>query len=96
MNRRDLLKKGLFSLGVIALSQVASSLGAYAANVVKAAPGKLGYRDVSKFPHKNCENCKHFKAESSECVLISMRKQMKADQVLVDKAGHCNMWIAIK
>lgn len=95
MNRRDLLKKSLLSLGALALVNLASAVNALASVAVKALPGKLGYREESRFPQKRCDNCKSYNAQSSECVLQAMRNAMKAQQVLVEKAGHCNMWAKI-
>lgn len=95
MNRRDLLKKCLFSLGTLALLQLSSLENSMASVVLKALPGKLGYREVSKFPNKKCQSCKHYKADSGECVLAAMRNVMKANVVLVEPQAHCNMWAKI-
>lgn len=95
MNRRELLQKSLFSLGALALVQLSSIASSMASVVVKALPGKLGYQAVSKFPHKKCENCKSYQAQSGECVLLAMKNVMKADQVLVESGGHCQMWAKV-
>lgn len=97
MRRRDFLQKSLFSFITLSFWQISSSL---AAVVLEASVGKLGYKVKSPFEQKNCLNCKNYKAhaekDSGECVLIAMKKLMKADVVIVREEAYCNMWAAIK
>lgn len=95
MERRDFLKRSFLGLGAILVASVANISNSVASVILKAVPGKLGYREKSSFPQKSCENCKNYKAESGECVLLAMRNVMKADVVLVEKAGYCNMWAKV-
>lgn len=82
-------------MGAFAIVELASLTNLVAAAAVKVIPGKLGYQEVSKFPQKRCENCKNYRAETGECVLLAMKNVMKAEHVLVDRDGHCNMWAKI-
>jgi len=94
MDRREFFRKSILGLGAFFLMNKS-----FAKVVQKAAEGSLGYKNESRFPNKNCQNCKHYKmsedGESGECVLLPMKKMMKADVVLVDPKGHCNMWAKI-
>lgn len=101
MKRRDFLKSTLLLAAVSSVVGKATGLfnEAYAAGV-KAAPGKLGYKDVSPQAKngKTCETCKHFKASpaagagNGECTLPAMQNAMKAKPVFVASPGYCNMW----
>lgn len=99
MNRRDLLKKSLLGFGAFFMINAAGLINSVASVVLKAREGALGYKDVSRFPSKSCDNCRHFKVrdgeEFGECVLVAMKNLMKADVVLVAPKGHCNMWAKI-
>lgn len=100
MERRRFLKKGLFGLAALMMANVAQVANSFAAVVLNAEVGKLKYKEKSSFPNKNCLNCAHYKERAGkdlgECNLPLMKKQMKADVVLVDKEAHCSMWAAIK
>lgn len=99
MNRRDFVKKSLLSFGAFFIINAAGLANSLASVVLKAREGSLGYKDVSRFLNKKCDNCRHFKPrdgeEAGECVLMAMKNLMKADVVLVAPKGHCNMWAKI-
>jgi anaerobic selenocysteine-containing dehydrogenase len=103
MKRREFLKSTLILAAVSTIVGKASGIFSNVAHAaaVKAAIGKLGYKDVSpqKANGKQCSTCKHFKASpeagagNGECVLAAMKNAMKpATQVWVANEGYCNMW----
>ncbi len=101
MKRRDFLKSTLLFAAVSTVAGKATGLfnNALAAGV-KAAPGKLGYKDVSPQAKngKTCGTCKHYKAHAEagkaagECTLPAMQSAMKSKPVFVLEAAYCNMW----
>jgi hypothetical protein len=101
MKRRDFLKSTFLLAAVSTVVGKATGLfnEALAAGI-KAAPGKLGYKDVSPQAKngKTCGTCKHYKASAAagagngECTLPAMQNAMKAKPVYVTEAGYCNMW----
>lgn len=101
MKRRDFLKSTLLLAAVSSVAGKAAGLfnNAYAAGV-KAAVGKLGYKEVSPQAKngKTCATCKHYKANkeagagAGECVLPAMQTAMKAKPVFVGDGAYCNMW----
>lgn len=99
MDRRNFLKKSILGLGAFLVINGAAAISGFAASIVEASEGKLGYKLESRFPSKNCLNCKSYqqreKEEMGQCILTAMKKVMKAEVVLVEKAGHCNMWAKI-
>jgi hypothetical protein len=100
MERRRFLKKGFLGLAALMVMNIAQVAGSFAAVVLKVDAGKLKYKEKSSFPQKNCLNCAHYQErpgeDLGECSLPVMKRQMKADVVLVDKEGHCSMWAPIK
>lgn len=105
MKRRDFLKSTVFFAAVSTIVGKASGLfnEALAAAGVKAAVGKLGYKEVSpQAPKKLCSNCKQFKANAAagagygECILAAMKNAngAKDKSVYVTEGGYCNMWAA--
>lgn len=101
MKRRDFLKSTMLLAAVSSVVGKASGLfnEALAAGI-KAAPGKLGYKDVSPQVKngKTCSTCKQFKANAAagagngECTLPAMQTAMKSKPVFVTEGGYCNMW----
>lgn len=93
MKRREFLKSTLLFAAVSTVAGKASGLF-NTAHAVPAAPGKLGYKDVSpqKAANKMCSTCKHFK--DGNCVLPAMINAMgkPKDGVQVKPEGYCNMW----
>lgn len=98
MKRRDFLKSTLLLAAVSSVVGKATGLFNVAqAAGVKAAPGKLGYKDVSPQAGKGktCGTCKHYKAGAAgegQCTLPAMLTAMKSKEVVVKEAGYCNMW----
>ncbi len=101
MKRRDFLKSTFLLAAVSTVVGKATGLfnEALAAGI-KAAPGKLGYKDVSPQAKngKSCATCKQYKANAAggagngECILPAMQNAMKSKPVFVAEAGYCNMW----
>lgn len=101
MKRREFLKSSLLLAAVSTVVGKATGLfnNAFAVGV-KAAVGKLGYKEVSpqKDKGKECKTCKHFKANAEagagagECTLVAMQTAMKAKPVFVGEGAYCNMW----
>src|SRR5687768_6445301 len=92
MKRREFLKSTLLLAAVSTVVGKATGLFNQAlAAGVWAAPGKLGYKEVSPQADKGkaCNTCKHFKAGKDgegQCTLPAMQTAMKSKEVLV-KAG---------
>lgn len=101
MNRRDFFKNTMISIAVSVSGGINKVLAKAVESTksVRALVGKLGYREESKLPTKNCLNCKSYKIikdnKDGECELVSMRKVMKSDLVIVNPKGHCVMWAKI-
>ncbi len=101
MKRRDFLKSTfLFAAVSTIVGKATGVFNEALAAGVHAAPGKLGYKDVSPQAKngKQCSTCKQFKANAAggagagECILPAMQNAMKSKPVFVKEAGYCNMW----
>lgn len=101
MKRRDFLKNTfLFAAVSSVLGKASGLMNSASAAVVFAAPGKLGYKEVSPQAKngKVCSTCKHYKANAAGgagaglCTLPAMLSAMKAKEVYVKDAAYCNMW----
>lgn len=100
MKRRDFLKSTILFAAVSTVLGKASGLFSEAlAAGTFVAVGKLGYKEVSPKPGKQCDTCKHYKASAAagagagECILPAMKTAMKAASApLVKNGAYCNMW----
>jgi len=93
MNRRKFFTSLLFA----AITGVVGTVFQAVAGPVRAAPGKLGYREDAP-KARQCQKCRYYKPlkEDGECTFQGMRSAMKAKEVIVKATASCSMFNAGK